>query len=495
MGETRRHKEDFSKVSSKAESGFVERMQKEGFGSYDFRNDEMNIDDAYRLGKSLADFYEGGTVVVGEDHREYSEEVKNGLLEGLWEKGCEIDYIGVSTTDMVAHRVNDTGAEGGVAVTASHMPPEYRGIKPLNYEGRIFDKGELDQVREKYVRETGSEREYREWNTRHLGDAYENYIGDLSDRYHEIFDVDLSNMRVAVDPGNGVGTLTLPRLLSDLGVKSEDLYLVNNVLDSEFSGRGPDPTKSDLNELKQVVKDQNLDLGIALDGDADRAVYVNEKGEKVGGDEALAILASRYLDEDGDEGEGEVACSINTSPVLADLLYRGDKIKAPINYTPVGAVFPAKEALREGSNTVFGGQPNGHFLDPGFTPYDSGTLLGAVMPGILKETGQKMSVIQDRLPSYQVHRGDIAVEDKELAMEKLEENYSRKGDLRSTENAVRIDLGGEEESLDKANSGMTVIFRPSGNEDIIRWTRVVRDSKKQQDIIEDYLQDAMSKER
>lgn len=489
-------KQDSDNNDSQNQTEFVEKMRQQGFGSYDYRNDEMDSDDAYRIGKSLANFYGEGTVVVGRDHRNYSEDLKNGLIDGLSERGNEVEYIGISPTDMVAYRVNTTDAEGGVAVTASHMPSEYRGLKPLNSQGRIFDENELEQVLDGYIQETDRDGNYRTWRTDHLGDAYEDYISGLKHRYNQIFDSDLSDMKIAVDPGNGVGALTLPRLLTDLGVETDNLYVLNNILEPEFTGRGPDPTKSDLNDLKQIVKAQELDLGVALDGDADRAVYVNNRGQEVTGDEALAILSDRYL-EDTDLLEASVACSINTSPVVDDLLYRSKEngdLSGNVHYTPVGAVFPAKESLTEKSPVVFGGQPNGHFLDPDFTPYDSGTLFGAVMAGIINEKDVKMSELQEELPSYDIHRGNIEVEDKELAMERLKQNYTGKGNIRTTENAVRVDLGGEDESIDRSSSGVTIIFRPSGNEDVVRWTRVIRDSEKQQELIESYLDQAVSKD-
>lgn len=464
-----------------------EMMQAHGFGSYDFRDNSMDSDEAYRLGSSLAYLYgNGNTVVVGRDHRNHSEDIKDGLLDGLWDNGCEVEYIGMAPTDAIAHRVQDTDAAGGVAVTASHMPPIYRGIKPLTDEGRIFDEEELYLTLEGYQELTETRDNYMNWQADHAGKAHKNYISDAASRYRELFDEDLSGMEIGIDPGNGIGGYTLPTLLRELGVEEDNLHLINQNPDPEFPGRGPDPTDSDLHDLRELVREEELDIGLALDGDADRVVYVNEKGEKVPGSESLALLGEKYLDQTWDKPLGEegsfpvIACSVNTSPVVAE------HNKGAVSYTPVGAVFPAKKALEDRAKITFGGQPNGHFIDGDFVGYDSGTLMGAVMPGILNEADTSLSDLQDNLQTYNVHRDNIELDEinaetKEEAMEELREIYRSTGIPRKVKGAHRIDFQNKE--TDELDFGRTVIFRPSGNEDVIRWTRIVKAGEEELDMV------------
>lgn len=456
-------------------------MEEHDFGSYDFRNDSMNVNEAYRLGKSLSKVYQDDSkIIVGRDHRKYSGSIKNGLIDGLTEGGTEVEYIGLAPTDLVAHQIVEQEAEGGVAVTSSHMPPDYRGLKPLNHQGRIFDEKELKEVLDRYKELPSIERNYTE---RHTGfkddiryDVLENYVSSAVERYNQLFDQDLSGLEVAVDPGNGVGALTLPILLNELGVDKDDLYLINGDLDPEFSGRGPDPTESNLEGLGDTVIREDADLGIALDGDADRAVFVNENGEKVPGDESLAILGETYLERDELKYQS-IACSINTSPVVADHLQKDPDPKGTIDYTPVGAVFTAKKALNQKDHIEFGGQPNGHFLDSGFVPYDSGTLLGAAMSGIVNKKNSTLSELQGDMPSYNVYEDNISPESvnadsKAEALEKLRKSVSQKGDTVKVPRAFRTEIGGKEPIQNK-DVGYTVIFRQSGNENLVRWRRII----------------------
>lgn len=456
---------------------FPERMEEHDFGAYDFRNNSMDANKAYRLGKSLSDFYsDDGKVIVGNDHREYSEPIKNGLIDGLVDHGTEVKYIGLAPTDMVAHHVNAQEAEGGVAVTASHMPSDYRGLKPLNEQGRIFDEEELEQVFNNYKEFTNTKQDYNVWQTdlktdwfngdyNFVKEVHEDYISDAVDRYNRLFDDDLSGLQVAVDPGNGVGSLTLPRLLNELGVEENDLYVVNQELDPEFSGRGPDPTESDLEDLKNTVSQEDADIGIALDGDADRAVFVNENSEKVMGDESLTILSEKYLQETPyTKDMNGVVCSANTSQMLEDWITgeRQNKgILGTVSYQPVGAVFTAKRAL-ESEKIVFGGQPNGHLLDPEFVPYDSGTLPGAVMAGVTKEK-QRLSSLQEKLPSYEITKKDWEVEDKDAAIKELKNQF---GSL-SVHGVHRADMN-TERIAEVIGANDKIIFRPSGSEPVIR---------------------------
>lgn len=461
------------------DQSFPERMAENGFGSYDFRNNSMGNHEAYRLGKSLSDYYgKSSKVIIGRDHREKSEPVKNGLIEGLLDHGTHVRYVGLAPTDLIAHQVNSGNYDGGVAVTASHMPPGFRGLKPLNGKGRIFDETELNEVLEGYTEFKDTKDEYQNWQTdletdRFGGkyevadDIFEQYISDAVKRYEELFNQDLSGVSVAVDLGNGMGCLTVPRLLNELGVENNDLYLLNYNLDPDFNGRGADPTDSELDQLKQTVKEEDLDLGIAFDGDADRAVFINDNSEKVVGDESLAILSEKYLDsaETGHKAPG-IVCSANTSQMVEDWLTQGISEReslGTVNYQPVGAVFTAKECLNN-ENMLFGGQPNGHLLDPEFVPYDSGTLAGAVMAGIINQT-KSLSSKQDELPSYDIVRTNWEVDDKQDAMEILKTQFGGK----NTHGVHRADIT-RENIVGLTGANDKVLFRPSGNEPVIRIT-------------------------
>ncbi len=437
-------------------------MQEYGFSAYDFRGAEVDEDDAYRLGFALSDFFDPGTVVVGRDHRSRSKRMKDALIAGLRPE-IEVEDVGMATTDLVSYTTMVKETSGGVAVTASHMPPGYHGIKPLTSEGRIFDEGELRKTLELYRENSERKSVYPEFQERHLGKPYENYVEALVSRYDEMFEEDLSGMRIGVDTGNGVGVLTLPFALKSLGVEEDDLYLVNQEIDPDFPGRDPDPVRDELRELSELVFEEELDIGLALDGDADRVVYVNEKGEKISGDESLGILAEKYLE--GTEAERPlIACSGNTSQLVEDKVVRAGGF---MDYQPVGAVFPAKRAL-ENDDVIIGGQPNGHFLDPSFTPYDSGTLFGVLMPGVMKQRLKSLGDLQRDLPQYDISRMNFETGEKEKALEVLRNMVGIRAADRDFNGIYRTKIGGG--ALSDVGLSRNLIFRSSGSEDVLRLT-------------------------
>jgi len=388
------------------ERDIVDVMQDNDYGAYDFRNQKMGAEEAYRLGLSLASMYgESADVIVGRDHREESEKVRDGLIAGLEDAGCDAEYIGLAPTDMVSYLVSETDALGGVNVTASHMKPGYRGIKPLNKDGRIFNAEELKWTSGNYKIIEAERDFFPEVESKFDERYFTRYHVGLMDRYEELFENYLSDIEVVVDPGNGVGAETLPSILRFLGVRDDNLHTINGELDTGFPARGPDPTvDGSLEQLSSEVLEKEADLGMALDGDADRIKFVNEKGENVPESESLAILAEKYLKaESPEDTPGRIVVSANTSKLVED---RIRYLEGIIDYLPVGAVFTAEEGIRD-EKMVFGGQPNGHYLDPCFTPYDSETLIGAVMAGIVNDRDENLSELQEELPSYITSKKNI----------------------------------------------------------------------------------------
>lgn len=481
------------------QNSFTDRMQSHGFGSYDFRNTSIDSEDGYFFGKSLADIYDNeGRVVVGNDHRIMSEEVKNGVIAGIRDGGCEPEYVGIVPTDIVSYHTVEADAKGGIAVTASHMPPEYRGIKPLTGQGRIFDENELEEALDRYEfykENFPAPENVDSWMVLDPESVTVPYIKDIRAGYDELFNQDLSGLEVVLDPGNGTGTVTLEKAFRALGVEEDDIHTVNYDLDPNFPGRGADPSESSLGDLRETVTREKADLGVAVDGDADRVAFVNEKGEKLTGDETLAIISAKYLEESEEENP-RVAVSENSSALVEEhILTKGGEP----SYQNVGAVFTAKACLKE-NGAIVGGQPNGHLLDSEFAPYDSGTYFAGVMAGIVNEKGD-LSSLQDELPSYRVHRENIYPEDVSgaedatdivkmlLDQHKFQNTYQTEEmsqeELESSTFRTRLGestLMGED--LMEVNVAPLLVFRKSGNEDLVRKMVEVREPEDISELID-----------
>ncbi|MFB6292443.1 MAG: hypothetical protein ABEI58_03545 [Candidatus Nanohaloarchaea archaeon] len=422
------------------------RDEPEVFRRYDIRGevpDEIDEQLVYRLGVCLADYWGSGRVIVGRDGRTASPGFYESLIEGLTSGGCDVVKTGLATTDMVAFLAKQEDATGGVQVTASHMPPDFCGIKPLNSEGRILSNDEMSELKDIY-RKRPDFSEDQGGRTAELDKAVERYRKGVVQRFDELFDTDLEGLEIVFDPGNAVGSLALPDVLEQLGA---EVRVMNEEIDGDFPGRGPEPNEETLEELKSGVSETGADLGIATDGDADRVMFVDEKGDFVPGDYPLALLGSRYVEE-----EDAIVCSVNTSQMVEEAV---EESGGEVIHAPVGAVFTALRCLEEG--LVFGGQPNGHLMDTDFVPYDSGTLFGALLPGLVAESGKTVSELGEELPEFHLEKADVEVEDREEKMEKLEEKVRKKYEIITDIDGVKYSTGYAQ-----------VLVRPSGSSPLLR---------------------------
>jgi phosphomannomutase/phosphoglucomutase len=410
------------------------------FGKYDIRGsvpEELDSKIVFGVARSLGEFYGEGRVLVGRDHRESSRIFSEAMKSGLASQGLEVVDVGLATTDAVAWKASEGDHVGGVVLTASHMPPEFGGIKPLNHEGRILTNEEQDKVKERY----GDQEDCQAYGEVSETDISEEYISSAIRQVEGL--VGEANVKVVVDPGNGVGGLYLPEILRSLGA---EVKMINAEPDPEFPNRSPEPCKENIDNLSSAVKQVDADLGVALDGDADRAVFVDEEGEFVSGEQSLAILSRLY----SKSGVDEIVVSVDAGLVVRDAIKpKGGNIRQ----VPPGAVFTALEC-QDGAG--FGGQPNGHLMDPDFVPYDSGTFPGAIMAGLA--SNESLSSRKRNLPDYNEEKLNYETNSKQdvargAAIGLTDEGWSfteKKGAYVGTKDRQRL------------------LLRPSGSEPVIR---------------------------
>lgn len=421
------------------------RERPEVFRKYDIRGkvpEEIDENLVFHIGQALGRYWSSGDIVVGRDIRESSPKFYNSIIEGLRTQRCKVTQIGLATTDMTALLAKQD-FDAGIQITASHMPPEYGGIKPLNHQGRILSNEEMAEVKKIYL----NEEQFQDKEKGAVEDieAEEKYVDALEKRYGEIFDGGLDEMKIVVDSSNSVGDIGLPVALNELGA---EVVKINSEHNPDFPAHSPEPGRESSQDLQEKVMEENADYGIILDGDADRAMFVDENGDFLDGNTTLAIFAGKYL-----EFTDKVVCSVNISKMVEDTVSeRGGEII----YAPVGAVFTALECLE--NDIVFGGQPNGHLMDSEFVPYDSGSFFGLLMAGVLDESGKKLSELREEVDSYERKQFNFETDRKNKKMLDLREKAVSQDNLESEEfNCLKIGF-----------EGFEVFMRPSGSEKKIR---------------------------
>jgi len=261
-------------------------------------NKELTPEMAINVGNAIGTFFKRGELIVGYDARTSGPMLTKAVIAGLNSTGCNVLLAGMAPTPTLQYAVKHHKPDGGVIVTASHNPPEYNGIKVIWNDGiEISHKHEIE-IENIYFSEKVS---FAEWNaigtTRELLGIIDEYINAIK-KHVNIKAITRRHYHILIDGANSVGSLTGPRLARELGCK---VSTINANIDGTFPGRPPEPRPETLGDLATTVKAVGADLGVAYDGDADRSIFVDEKGKIIMGDQTFALVEKYFLKDNPNE--------------------------------------------------------------------------------------------------------------------------------------------------------------------------------------------------
>jgi phosphomannomutase/phosphoglucomutase len=323
----------------------------------------------------------GGRVVVGRDGRITSPNLCRAFVAGLLGAGCEAHEIGLVTTPMVYFAIKHLSADGGAAVTASHNPAEYNGLK-LRTRDQPLSGEDIQHLRQ--VAENGPFSEGVGHRVSVAG-IVDDYLSAIAQRLRVE-----KGFKVVVDAGNGAAGLVAPELFRQLGCEVTELYCG---IDGRFPHHLPDPSEEkNLHDLVTAVKEHQADAGFAYDGDGDRLGLVTNEGEVLSGDLILALMAGEVLKRQ----TGTVVFDLLSSRSLIDVIHRhgGIPVMAPTGYTRVMA-----EVKRTGA--LMGGEASGHiFLNDELFDSDDGIFASAKVLEALSGSRRKLSELAADIPRY-----------------------------------------------------------------------------------------------
>jgi phosphomannomutase/phosphoglucomutase len=355
------------------------------FREYDIRgiaDQELLSADVTDLGRGLGTFLQrqsGNSINVGRDCRLSSTRLRDALIEGLVDSGCEVTDIGVVPTPLLYYSAVHLDADGAVMITGSHNPSEFNGFKTVCGPGTLH--GETIQD----VRKLIEARDFAHGRGSHQDmDVSTAYIDQIAPQFE--FE---RRIKVVVDAGNGTAGPVMHRLLSRLNVEAAEMYFE---MDGRFPNHHPDPTvPENLNALRDAVKAQKADLGIAFDGDSDRIGAVDENGDVIYGDMLLLIFGREILTrKPGATFIGEVKCS----QVLYDELKRlGGN---PIMYKTGHSLIKAK---MKQEHAELAGEMSGHmFFADRYFGYDDALYAACRLMEIVSKSGKPLSAQLEGLP-------------------------------------------------------------------------------------------------
>jgi len=387
------------------------------FKAYDVRGvyrDELDEAGAYAIGRAFVDQFEPARIAVGRDMRLSSPTMAAAVREGAADGGAEVLDLGMIGTEMLYFAVGELGLDGGVAVTASHNPKQYTGMKIVRAGAQpVGGESGLLEIRDRAVAGV--------WQDATRGTIRDEDIwGMFVDRVLSFVDDDaLRPLRIVIDGANGMAGTMLPPVLDRLPML--DIVRCNFEPDGSFPNHEPNPLLPENREfIVRRTREEGADFGAAFDGDADRCFFVDDTGEFVPGDFAATLFAESILAR---EPGGKVIYDVRASWAVPEAIERAGGV--PL-VNRVGHAF-IKQRMRE-EHAVFGGEVSAHYYFRDFSQADSGTLPFLLMCELVSKRG-KLSKILAPLRARYFITGELntPVADVPAKLRELEERYGPEG--------------------------------------------------------------------
>ena len=419
------------------------------FKAYDVRGihgAELDEEGARAIGRAFVEVFEPKRIAVGHDMRVSSPAMAASVIAGAAEAGAEILDLGLVGTEMVYFAVGELGLDGGVAVTASHNPKEYTGMKIVR-AGALPVGGEsgLLEIRDRAMAETAMSQGQSRGQVQKY-DIWPAYV----ERVLSFVDVSaIRPLKVVIDAANGMAGAMLPPVLEHL----PQLDVVRSFFepDGTFPNHEPNPLLPENREfIVRKTLDEGADFGVAFDGDADRCFFVDDTGEFVPGDFATAIFAEAVLAK---EPGAKVIYDVRASWAVPETIESRGGV--PL-MNRVGHAF-IKQRMRE-EGATFAGEVSGHYYFRDFTQADSGVIPFLLMLERISTDGRKLSEILRPFRERYFITGELntPVRDVDAKLREIEERFGPEGRV-SHLDGVSVDA-----------DGWHMNVRPSNTEPLLR---------------------------
>lgn len=389
------------------------------FKAYDVRGrvpDELNTDIAYRIGRAYAQVVKPKKVVVGHDIRLTSEQIKAALSNGLLDSGVDVYDIGQCGTEEIYFATFHANMDGGIAVTASHNPKDYNGMKfvregskPISGDTGLFDIKQLAQDNDfPAVDRRGV------LQTLHTADAYIDHLLSYIDASK------LKPLKIVVNAGNGGAGAVIDRLeaLPTSKKLPFEFIKLHHHADGNFPNGVPNPLLVENRKITiDAVREYNADMGIAWDGDFDRCFFFDENGEFIEGYYVVGLLAESFLLSNPNEKiVHDPRLTWNTIDIAQS--NGGQAIQSKTGHAFI------KERMRL-ENAIYGGEMSAHHYFRDFAYCDSGMIPWLLVSQLIAISGKPLSaLVQERVAAFPCS-GEInrTITDPQAVIGKIKQHY------------------------------------------------------------------------
>lgn len=398
---------------------FFMKISNKGFGAYDIRGiypEDVNEELAYRIGRSFPGLFAAKKVAVGHDIRLSGPSIRDALVKGLTESGCDVVDIGECGTEMIYFTTAHLKLDGGIMITASHNPKEYNGMKFVRKESRPISSDTGLKELEKAVME-GEFTETAATGKVEKIDILEDYVE------HILSYVDVKKLKpfkVVANTGNGAAGPIINALEKHLPF---DIVKVNNIPDGNFPNGVPNPILQENREsTAKVVRETGADVGVAWDGDFDRCFLFDENGGFIEGYYMVGFLAQAFIKKNPG------AKVIYDPRLIWNTIEIADELGGEAVMCKSGHAF-IKDKMRQ-VNAIYGGEMSAHHYFRDFSYCDSGMIPWLLVLELLSQAdGKSLSeLMKERMERYPIS-GEInsKVADAQEVLDRIEKDYGAKG--------------------------------------------------------------------
>ena len=405
-------------------------MSMDIFRKYDIRgiyNQDLTNEIAYEIGLSLGNIIfnnqnNTNKIAIGKDARLSGDALFENLSKGFMDAGIDVYYIGIAPTPVLYHYVATKDFQNGIIITGSHNPSEYNGMKIIINNTSFF--GENIETLANIIKNKDFQKAEILGKLYDKSDAIENYENDVINRIltnnhkKNIF----KNLKIVVDSGNGVAGIVAPELFRKLGCDVIDLY---SDPDGNFPNHHPDPAKPEnLKDLQQAVIDNNADLGIAFDGDADRLGVITNKAEIIYPDRYLMLFAIDVLQK---HPKATIVYDVKCCKHLEEVIKQHNG--TPLMYCTGHSLIKSKIKT---SNAMLAGEMSGHiFFVDNWYGFDDGIYSGVRLLDIFAEVKNSENItfseLMNKYDDHSISTPEINIPAPDKEKHIIIENLAKSG--------------------------------------------------------------------
>ena len=426
--------------------------------------EDFTLEFVHDLVLAISTYFKQGTILVGYDGRDSSNVISKLVCSTLNFAGLDCHLAGLVPTPCLEFATKTLGYNGGIMITASHNPPEYNGIKPVASDGVEVSREDENVIEEIFFKKNWKQNSSTWGSTKNDDRAVQTYLDGIKSQI-DVSKIKSKNLKVVLDLGNGAQSVTAIKLCEQLGCK---IITINQEIDGGFSGRGPEPTPYNLQELSSTVVKNNADLGIAFDGEGDRSIFCDGKGMLLSGDKS-ALLLSNYLLKKNPNSK--IVTCVNSGNSIDEIV---TQTNSTVIRTKVGSIEVSRKMITE--NALLGFEENGGFMFGKHNHVRDGGMTLALFLELLASSNKSVSEELATLPPSFTTKDKISCEKEDV--DKIISKLLAEFPNADTTDGVKI-------VFDKKN---WVMVRPSGTEPIIR-IYVESDSEKSLEILmKEYIQ-------